>query len=205
MSEQENYFKILQNINVNHLKDKKGKFDYLSWADAVTQLLLIYPDSTWEIHEYYNNLPYLNTESGCYVKVSVTVKGITRTQIHPVLDNYNKPIKNPDCFQINTSIQRALAKAIALHGLGLYIFRGEDLPDIDTIEKNMKPSPQVKPEKLDYEDLLSDIGLSQTMEELEKNYRKAKQIAIDNYDKELAKKINETTRKRKEFLEKKSS
>ena len=50
MSEQENYFKILQNINVNHLKDKKGKFDYLSWADAVTQLLLIYPDSTWEMN-----------------------------------------------------------------------------------------------------------------------------------------------------------
>jgi NaMN:DMB phosphoribosyltransferase len=55
--------------------------------------------------------------------------------VHPVLDNRNKPIKTPDAFQVNTSIQRCLAKAIALHGLGLYIFAGEDLPDVSLSEE----------------------------------------------------------------------
>ena len=63
------------------------------------------------------------------MKVSVTIEDIVRTQIHPVLDNRNQPIDNPNTFQINTSIQRCLAKAIALHGLGLVLFAGEDLPN----------------------------------------------------------------------------
>jgi hypothetical protein len=70
----------------------------------------------------------MQTEAGSFVQVTVTVEGIERTQIHPVLDNRNKTIESPNSFQINTSIQRCLAKAIALHGLGLYIFAGEDLP-----------------------------------------------------------------------------
>ncbi|MGM9458240.1 DUF1071 domain-containing protein, partial [Lacticaseibacillus rhamnosus] len=57
--------------------------------------------------------------------------GVTLSQVHPVLDNRNKPIEKPNAFQINTSIQRCLAKAIALHGLGLYIYQGEDLPEIE--------------------------------------------------------------------------
>ena len=60
--------------------------------------------------------------------VSVTVKAITLSQIHPVLDSKNRPILAPTAFDINTSIQRCLVKAIALHGLGLYIYAGEDLP-----------------------------------------------------------------------------
>jgi len=80
----------------------------------------------------------MKTEGGCFVKVSVTVNGVSREQVHPVLDNRNKPIKTPDAFQINTSIQRCLAKAIALHGLGLYLFAGEDLPDnsLDSSERD---------------------------------------------------------------------
>jgi hypothetical protein len=69
------------------------------------------------------------------VEVEVTVDGIALSQIHPVLDNRNQTIEQPNAFQINTSIQRCLAKAIALHGLGLYIFRGEDLPDSDPLNE----------------------------------------------------------------------
>ncbi len=78
--------------------------------------------------------PYMKNETGAYVQVSVDVDGVIRTQIHPVLDHRNAPIENPNSFQINTSIQRCLAKAIALHGLGLYIFAGEDLPEADPID-----------------------------------------------------------------------
>ncbi len=59
--------------------------------------------------------------------------GIALSQIHPVLDHRNQTLEQPNAFQINTSIQRCLAKAIALHGLGLYIFRGEDLPEIEPL------------------------------------------------------------------------
>ena len=126
----DNFFTKLNDINISDKMEKKGKFNYLSWAHAVTELGKIDPAATWSIIRF-DGLPYLKTETGFYVEVAVTVRSITKTQIHPVLDNYNKVIQKPNAFQINTSIQRCLAKAIALHGLGLYLFIGEDLPEVD--------------------------------------------------------------------------
>ena len=84
----------------------------------------------------FDGLPYQKTETGYFVEVAVTVQGVALSQIHPVLDARNEPIEVPDAFDINTSIQRCLVKAIALHGLGLYIYAGEDLPECDkTSEK----------------------------------------------------------------------
>ena len=80
----------------------------------------------------FDGLPYLRSETGYFVEVAVTVQGVTLSQIHPVLDGRNQPILEPTAFDINTSIQRCLVKAIALHGLGLYIYAGEDLPDGQT-------------------------------------------------------------------------
>ena len=123
-----NVFKTLNAINVNKQTEKKGKFTYLSWAWAVSELLKAYPKAEWEVKRF-DNLPYLKTDIGYFVEVEVNINGIKRAQLHPVLDNFNKPIMKPTPFQINTSIQRALAKAISLHGLGLYIYAGEDLPE----------------------------------------------------------------------------
>ena len=72
--------------------------------------------------------PYMKTDAGAFVQVTVTVNDIERTQVHPVLDHMNKTVVEPNAFQVNTAIQRCLAKAISLHGLGLYIYAGEDLP-----------------------------------------------------------------------------
>ena len=130
MSETKNYFAELAVIDVSKHVEKKGRFSYLSWSWAVDQLLKKYPDATWQVVRF-DGLPYMKTEVGYFVEVEVTVNNITRSQIHPVLDNYNKPIAKPTSFQINTSIQRCLAKAIALHGLGLYIYSGEDIPHDD--------------------------------------------------------------------------
>jgi|TARA_R100001530_G_scaffold109692_2_gene77046 hypothetical protein len=127
-----NVFEVLDKVDVSEKSEKKGRFTYLSWAWAVRELLRVSPNATWKVHEWGvegSRQPYMQTQAGCFVKVSVTVNEITREQVHPVLDNRNQPIKTPDAFQVNTSIQRCLAKAIALHGLGLYIFAGEDLPD----------------------------------------------------------------------------
>ena len=135
-------FTTLNNINVNEFKEKKGKYDFLSWSDAVQLVLTIYPDTIWETHEFdipvtrndwdgYLKAPYMITDSGCFVKVSVTIDGITRTEVHAVMD-LNKAVKSPSATQINNSIKRCLVKCFALFGLGLYIYRGEDLPEIDT-------------------------------------------------------------------------
>lgn len=137
MSETKNYFAELAVIDVSKHVEKKGRFSYLSWSWAVDQLLKKYPDATWQVVRF-DGLPYMKTEVGYFVEVEVTVNNITRSQIHPVLDNYNKPIAKPTSFQINTSIQRCLAKAIALHGLGLYIYSGEDIPHDDESKQAAK-------------------------------------------------------------------
>lgn len=124
----ENYFTELLQIDVSKHVEKKGQFSYLSWPFAVQELGKVDPSATWRV-ERFSGLPYLSTECGVFVEVAVTCKGVTKSQLHPVLDQRNQPIKTPNAFQINTSIQRALVKAIALHGLGLYIYAGEDLPD----------------------------------------------------------------------------
>ena len=127
MTEPVNSFARLSAINVNDQVEKKGGFSYLSWPYAVSQLRLADATAVWEVRRF-NGLPYLATEAGVFVEVAVTVQGITLSQIHPVLDGRNRPILAPTAFDINTSIQRCLVKAIALHGLGLYIYAGEDLP-----------------------------------------------------------------------------
>jgi len=129
-------FEKLNELNVNDFTQKKGNFTYLSWAWAVRELLKVAPDATWIVHKFgevNNQQPYIKTEAGCFVQVTVYVNEVGRTQVHPVLDNRNQTIHEPNAFQINTSIQRCLAKAIALHGLGLYIYAGEDLPVDDPI------------------------------------------------------------------------
>ena len=121
-------FSELLKVDVNEHKQQKGRFSYLSWPFAVSELRKAAPDATWEtIH--FDGKPFMVTECGYFVEVAVTVDGITLAQIHPVLNHQNKTIEKPNAFDINTSIQRCLVKAIALHGLGLYIYSGEDLPE----------------------------------------------------------------------------
>ena len=127
MTEPVNHFARLSAINVSDHIEKKAGFSYLSWPYAVSQLRLADATATWTVQRF-NGLPYLATEAGVFVEVAVTVQGVTLSQIHPVLDGRNRPLLAPTAFDINTSIQRCLVKAIALHGLGLYIYAGEDLP-----------------------------------------------------------------------------
>lgn len=121
-------FSELYAIDVSAHVEKKGQFSYLSWPYAVKVLRETDPTATWEVIRF-NGQPFMHTECGYFVEVAVTMHGITLSQIHPVLDGANRPIQQPNAFHINTSIQRCLVKAIALHGLGLYIYAGEDLPN----------------------------------------------------------------------------
>lgn len=116
-------FSNLSGINVNDYTEKKGNLTYLSWAHAWSELLKKYPDSSFKFHKHMT-LP----DDSVMVYCTVEVQGIKRKAHLPVLDHKNNPIKGPNAFQLNTSMQRCLAKAIGLHGLGLYLYQGEDLP-----------------------------------------------------------------------------
>ena len=121
-------FNELRLINVNEHTEKKGKFTYLSWAWAVDQLLQLDPTATWEYKE-----PVYFAET-LMVFCSVTAFGKTMTAQLPVMNNQNKAIQNPDSMAVNTAMQRCLAKAIALHGLSLYIYAGEDIPQEELVD-----------------------------------------------------------------------
>ncbi len=129
----------LLKINVNDHTEKKNGLTYLSWAWAWAEVLKLDPAATWEAHEF-NGLPcVVMPDTSCMVKVSVTLKGDRKTCLLPVMNHKNQAIKNPDAFAVNTALMRCLAKAIAMHGLGLYIYAGEDLPEQDQPEAKVKP------------------------------------------------------------------
>jgi hypothetical protein len=119
----------LRKIDVSEHIEKKNNLSYLSWAWAVDTLLQQDPAATWEYKE-----PAKFGET-LMVFCSVSAFGKTMTAQLPVMDYRNKAIINPDAFAVNTAMQRCLAKAIALHGIGLYIYSGEDIaPDVTVKE-----------------------------------------------------------------------
>jgi|TARA_R110002050_G_scaffold106937_5_gene217127 hypothetical protein len=146
-----NYFEILAGVDCADKIEKKGNFNYLSWPFAIQQVAIKHPDWAYEIKRF-DGMPYLKTELGYFVEVSVTIDGIERSEIMPVLDNRNKPVAVPTTFEINTSHKRCLVKAIALHGLGLYIYAGEDLPSEEFREEFSEK------EKKQYHQLVSEVN-----------------------------------------------
>ena len=116
-------FNKLSTINVNELKERKGKFDYLPWTDAWQILMENYPEAT---HDMLEDVIY--PDGTMEVRSSVTIEGQTLKCFLPVIDHRNQAIQHPNAFDVNKNRMRCLAKNIALFGLGLYIFRGEDLP-----------------------------------------------------------------------------
>jgi hypothetical protein len=129
-------YKELRQIDVSKYTEKKNGLTYLSWAWAVDQLLLADPKAHWFYPEYqrWGNGTVM-------VFCTVVANDVARTAQLPVMDYRNKAISEPDAFAINTAMQRCLAKAIALHGLGLYIYNGEDVPP--DLGENIIQTPKV--------------------------------------------------------------
>lgn len=127
----DNYFKALNDINVNEKTEQKNGLTYLSWAWAWGELKKIFPDSNYTVYENNEGWNYFTDGKTCWVKTGVTVNGIEHIEYLPVMDFKNKsiPADNVTSFDVNKAIQRSLTKAVARHGLGLYIYAGEDLPE----------------------------------------------------------------------------
>lgn len=129
----------LLKINVNDHTEKKNGLTYLSWAWAWAEVLKHDPEATWVAHTYGApgaEEPCMRIGKTAMVHVSVTIKGLRRDCMLPVMDHRNKAIQDPDAFAVNTAIMRCMTKAISMHGLGLYIYAGEDLPEIDEAERD---------------------------------------------------------------------
>ena len=126
-------FNELRLINVNEHTEKKGRFTYLSWTWAVDQLLQNDPTATWTFGDpvYFNE--------SVMVFCTVTAMGKSMTCQMPVIDSRNKAIPNPNAMDVNTAMMRCLVKTISLFGIGLYIYAGEDLPDVEQEPVEVQP------------------------------------------------------------------
>ena len=142
----ENYFAVLNAINVNDKTEKKNGLTYLSWAWAWGEIKKRYPDATYTIYENDGGLNYHTDGRTCWVKTGVTVAGIEHIEYLPVMDHRNKsiPANAVTSFDVNKAIQRSLTKACARHGLGLYIYAGEDLPEGDDAQPDAAQNPPIQ-------------------------------------------------------------
>lgn len=163
MNENKSVFETLFEINVNDHIEKKKDLTYLSWPYAWAEVKKKYPSATYKIHLFgEKQLPYVFDEStGYMVFTSVTIENLTHTMWLPVMDSANKTIKSTSytyntkfkkdilveaatMFDVNKTIMRCLVKNLAMFGLGLYIYSGEDLPEIETEKISIKDANILK-------------------------------------------------------------
>lgn len=127
----DNYFIELNKIDVSDKTEKKGNLTYLSWAWAWGELKKKYPDANSTVYENEQGWNYHTDGKTCWVKTGVTVNGIEHIEYLPIMDYRNNsiPVDKVTSTDVNKAIQRSITKAIGRHGLGLYIYAGEDLPE----------------------------------------------------------------------------
>lgn len=132
----ESVFETLSKINVNDKTEKKNGLTYLSWAWAWGEVKKRYPDVQSKVYETQEGCIYWTDGRTCWVKTGVTIDGLEYIEYLPVMDFNNRaiPLEKVTSTDVNKTIQRSITKAIARHGLGLYIYAGEDLPE-DEIKK----------------------------------------------------------------------
>ena len=135
-------FETLNSINVNDKTETKGNLTYLSWAWAWGEVKKVYPEATYTVYERETQcgpVNYFTDGRTCWVKTGVTINGLEHIEMLPVMDFRNQAVtlEKLTSMDVNKTIQRSLTKAIARHGLGLYIYAGEDLPEdeAETIRK----------------------------------------------------------------------
>lgn len=149
--EQIKSYETLSKVNVKDQVEKKGRFDYLSWAWAWHMLQKHYPGSQRKVYENADGVPYFTDGQFANVKVGIVINGIEHIDYLPITDNSNRsiPLNKLTSFAINTAIQRSTAKAIAMHGLGLNLWIGEDTNKIWNTEPKVMPKKDVAKKPID--------------------------------------------------------
>ena len=139
----DNYFVKLYSINVNDKVEKKNGLSYVSWPFAWAEVKKLFPDANYTIYENKDGWFYHTDGKTCWVKTGVTLNGVEHIEYLPVMDFKNRsiPADTVTSFDVNKAIQRSLTKAVARHGLGLYIYAGEDLPEEDATAGAVRVPP----------------------------------------------------------------
>lgn len=172
-------FDTLNEIDVSEKTAKKGNLTYLSWSDAWGEVKKRFPDTTYTVYEretQYGPVNYFTDGRTCWVKTGVTINGIEHIEELYVMDYRGNSIQLSDITSkdINKTIQRSITKAIARHGLGLYIYAGEDLPD--TEENRKKTKEEREAEKAEFEKNKEEI-VARRMAELDEEAEQIKKDA----------------------------
>ena len=152
MEKKKNIFKELSSISIKGKTDKKGKYDYLSWATAWSLIKTEYPDAQRKVYESeHTGLNFFTDGKTAYVKVGITINNMEHIDYLPVMDYRNNsiPMEKINSMDVNTAIQRSTAKAIAMHGLGLSLWIGEDTiittkPVSQAVSKTPTPTQNTK-------------------------------------------------------------
>jgi hypothetical protein len=141
-NENKSVYGTLSSISVKDKIERKGNLDYLSWANAWAMLKSNYPDAQRNVYENTEGMNYFTDGTSCWVKVGIVVGGIEHIDYLPIMDfkNNSIPLAKLTSTDVTKAIQRSTAKAIAMHGLGLSLWTGEDLPEMVT-ESPKKPAP----------------------------------------------------------------
>ena len=124
-------FKILYAKDVNDKVEKKGNLTYLSWSYAWAEVKKVVPDANYKVYENADGWNYFHDGRTAWVKCSVTINGLEHIEYLPIMDARNQsiPLEKVTSTAVNKTIQRCITKACARHGLGLYVYAGEDLPE----------------------------------------------------------------------------
>ena len=167
-------FSVLNAINVNDHVEKKNGLSSLSWAWAWAEVKKAFPEAVYTIYEDGNGCIYHTDGKTCWVETGVTINGIEHVEMLPVMDYRNNSISadKVTSTDVNKAIQRSLTKACARHGLGLYIYSGEDLPE-----------EEVKAQALTKEETIAKI----------KGILEQKNIPLETFENAGGKKVEEMT------------
>lgn len=184
MSKLKSVFETLNSINVNDKVEKKNNLTYLSWAWAWAEVKKNYPTATYTIYENVDGMFYHTDNRSAWVKTGVTIEGIEHIEYLPVMDFRNNSIlmDKLSSVDVNKTIQRSLTKAIARHGLGLYVYAGEDLPSTGAVAS--KPVPK-KPAKTKATPKPSLVETHINLEIGDDNWEKVLKYVIANKSKGL--------------------
>ena len=145
--EKKSVFAVLSKINCNEHTEKKNGLTYLAWAWAWRIVKENFPDADYTIYEDKDGIPYFTDGKTCWVKTGVTIEGLEHIEYLPIMDYKNQaiPLERVTSTDMNKAIQRSLTKACARHGLGLYIYAGEDLPEVYEVPQ---PQQTVQPQQV---------------------------------------------------------
>jgi len=206
--ERANVFEVLSNVNVNEHIEKKNGLSYLSWAWAWAEVKKAFPDANYTIYETeteHGPVNYFTDGRTAWVKTGVVIEGLEHIEELPIMDYSNRsiPLEKVTSFDVNKAIQRSLTKACARHGLGLYIYAGEDLPDGESKEPTEADIRSLRSQMFG-EKPKAEVTQQQISEALEGVQKFANEPGRENYRQRIFTKYNVTSAdqlKEKDLLE----